>query len=212
MSTDSTCNGRLILSGLVLCLAALADPEAQRAASARLPLTPPVPSLAVIGPFPVSADTNQGAPLLPQNTAVVPPEPEPLSPEAKAAVKSPPRRTPDPVAATVSKPRPSPLVWDAAVKEYYGCAGETNAQFTFSVTNTGPIAVLITEARTSCGCVVATLPEYPWRLAGGTNGLVQVIADLRGQRGLLHKMIYVQTAEHGIQSLAIKVNIPDATP
>jgi hypothetical protein len=129
-----------------------------------------------------------------------------------ATVKSAPRRAPDPVAATVSKPRPSPLVWDAAVKEYYVCAGETNAQFTFSVTNTGPSAVVITEVRTSCGCVVATLPEYPWRLAPGTSGQVQVVTDLRGQRGLLHKIIYVQTADHGIQSLAIKVNIPDATP
>jgi hypothetical protein len=55
------------------------------------------------------------------------------------------------------------------------------------------------------------LPEYPWQLAPGTNGQVQVIADLRGKRGLLHKLVHVHTADYGIQSLAIKVHIPDAT-
>jgi hypothetical protein len=100
-------------------------------------------------------------------------------------------------------------VWDAEVKEYHAQPGETNVQFTFTLTNKGPTDIVINEVRTSCGCVVATLPEYPWRLAGGTNGQVQVIADLRGQRGLLHKIVYVYIGEHGIQSLAIKVYIPD---
>jgi hypothetical protein len=101
-------------------------------------------------------------------------------------------------------------VWDVEVKEYHARPGETNVQFTFTTTNTGPTEVVINEVRTSCGCVVATLPEYPWRLAPGTNGQVQLIADLRGQRGLLHKMVYVHTDGHGIQSLAIKVHIPDS--
>jgi hypothetical protein len=126
------------------------------------------------------------------------------------AVDSAPRSSSVPNAAPVQTPQRAPLVWDAEVKEYHAQPGETNIQFTFTATNTGPTEVVINEVRTSCGCVVATLPEYPWRLAPGTNGQVQVIADLRGQRGLLHKMVYVHIAEHGIQSLAIKVHMPDS--
>jgi mono/diheme cytochrome c family protein len=69
--------------------------------------------------------------------------------------------------------------------------------------------VFVNDVRTSCGCTIARLPAYPWRLAPGTNGQIQVTADLRGKRGLLHKMVYVYTANYGVQSLAVKVNIPD---
>jgi hypothetical protein len=58
-----------------------------------------------------------------------------------------------------------------------------------------------------CGGHIAGIPVAA---GAGTNGLVQVTADLRGQRGLLHKMVYVHTAGHGIQSLTMKVHIPDS--
>ena len=208
-STGPTCNASLLHTGLVLCFAVLANPGAQAAASARTPLSPPLPPLPVIDAQPASAVTNQAARPSQKITVVPLPQPELLSPAPNPAVRPSPQTTPDPVAATVSTPQRSPLAWGAHVKEYHTSPAETNAHFTFSVTNTGPTAVVINEVRTSCGCVVATLPEYPWRLAPGTNGQVQVLADVRGQRGLVHKMVYVHTANHGIQSLAIKVHIPD---
>jgi len=70
--------------------------------------------------------------------------------------------------------------------------------------------VLVNDVRTSCGCTVARLPEYPWKLAPGTNGQIQVTVDLRGKRGLLHKIVYVYTAAYGVKSLAVKVNVPDS--
>ncbi len=203
-------NASLFLAGLVLCFAVLADVEAQAAASAGMPLSPPLLALTVIAQLRGSAGTNQAARLSPPTAAIRLPLRESSPAVTNMTVGPAPGTTPvaraDPVPARLS----SPMVWDAEAKEYHAKLGETNAQFAFSLTNIGPTEVLINEVRTSCGGAVGILPEYPWRLAPGTNGQVQEIADLRGKRGLLHKMVYVHTSNHGIQPLAIKVNIPDS--
>jgi mono/diheme cytochrome c family protein len=118
-------------------------------------------------------------------------------------------RRPTAIPATAPPLTPSPLVWDAETKEYTAKPGETNALFTFNLTNTAASEVLINDVRTSCGCTVARLPEYPWKLAPGMSGQIQVTTDLRGKRGLLHKIVYVYTAAYGVKPLAVKVNIPE---
>ena len=107
--------------------------------------------------------------------------------------------------------QPLPLVADADVKEYTAKPGETNAQFTFTLTNTSPADVTVNEVHTSCGCTVAKLPSQPWILAPGTNGEIHVTVDLRGKRGQVTKLVYVNGAT-GTKTLTVKVNIPEAQP
>jgi mono/diheme cytochrome c family protein len=107
--------------------------------------------------------------------------------------------------------QPHPLVWDAEVKEYIAQPGDTNANFTFNLTNASPSEVTIERVQTSCGCTVAKLPSQPWKLAPGTNGQIEVTVDLRGKRGQFSKMVYVYSSA-GTKNLTVKVNVPDAPP
>jgi len=107
--------------------------------------------------------------------------------------------------------QPLPLAADADVKEYTAKPGETNALFTFTLTNTSPADVTVNEVHTSCGCTVAKLPSQPWILTPGTNGQIHVTVDLRGKRGQVTKMVYV-TGATGNKTLTVRVNIPEAPP
>jgi hypothetical protein len=196
MRTDPICDGTLILCAAYLFFATLIRPSELPALPQGSVVTAPALQTLRVGVKSAGGGTNE-------SVRIAPPVNPPAGPE---------RGSTRPGGVAVKKPQAFALVWDAEVKEYDARSGETNVLFIFNVTNTGPTEVVINELRTSCGCVVATLPEYPWRLAPGTNGQVQVIADLRGQRGLVHKVIYVHIADHGIQSLTIKVHIPDAVP
>lgn len=195
---------KLILLSLLLgpgsSLPGQSPPQPQPAQSGpRLP--PPLPPSSSGFSQPFSIVTNPIAAPTPSlqrlpSPGGVPPNLVPLRPVVPGSV-------------AVPSQTPSPLVWDAETKEYTARPGETNVLLTFNLTNTAPFEVLINDVRTSCGCTVARLPEYPWKLAAGTNGQIQVTADLRGKRGMLHKMVYVYTAAYGVKPLTVKVNIPD---
>jgi len=128
-----------------------------------------------------------------------------------------PARPPSfPVSPLANRPvpvvaQPLPLVADADVKEYTAKPGETNAQFTFTLTNPSTNAVTINDVRASCSCTVAKLPSRPWVIEPGTNGQVHVTVDLRGKRGQITKLVYVYGAT-GTKTLTVKVNIPVVPP
>lgn len=103
---------------------------------------------------------------------------------------------------------PFPLVFDAESKTNDARAGQTNVTFTFKFTNTTSSEVTIDRVQASCGCTTAKLPAMPWRLPAGTNSEFEVVADLRGKRGLFSKMIYVYTSQ-GFKALSVRVNLPD---
>jgi len=105
--------------------------------------------------------------------------------------------------------KPLPLVWDSEVKDYQVNPGETNAGFTFNLTNTTSEAITITQVHTSCGCTVAKLPATPWTIEPGTNGQIQVSVDLRGKRGLVVKTITVYSTAYAAKQLTVKLNIPE---
>jgi mono/diheme cytochrome c family protein len=107
--------------------------------------------------------------------------------------------------------QPLPLAADADLKEYTAKPGETNAPFTFTLTNISSADVTVNEVHTSCGCTVAKLPSQPWILAPGTNGQIHVSVDLRGKRGQVTKLVYVNGAT-GSKTLTVRVNIPEAEP
>lgn len=100
------------------------------------------------------------------------------------------------------------LAWDSTTKRYDAQRGETNALFAFSVTNTTPSEVIVNAVRTSCGCTIAKVPTLPWHLAAGANGQMEVKIDLRGKRGLLSKIVSVDSTA-GLSLLTVNVNIPE---
>jgi len=118
----------------------------------------------------------------------------------------------NPLAAPVRTPlAPFPLLFDAESKTADVQPGQTNVTFTFKLTNNTPAEVTIDRVQTSCGCTVAKLAAMPWKLAAGTNAEFEVVADLRGKRGMFSKMVYVYTSQ-GFKALNVKVNLPDADP
>jgi len=100
------------------------------------------------------------------------------------------------------------LVFDAMIKEYAAKDGETTANFSFSLTNTGPADITIRLVRASCGCTTPKLPPLPWTLKPGESGSFQVAADLRGKFGLFQKAIMVDSSE-GMKVLYVKCQLPN---
>ena len=73
------------------------------------------------------------------------------------------------------------LVFDADTKAYHASTEETNARFTFYVTNIWTNAVVIAEVVGSCHCTTAELPTNPWVLAPGASGSLTASVELNGE-------------------------------
>lgn len=165
-------------------------------------------------------------PLAPEYNSVTPPPPAPVAQTAPAA-PNPAPRPPQPVrplprpvvsstpvsvppvnlnAAITNLQPASYLAWDADSKEVSSKVGDTNAHFTFWLTNVSSEVVAINSVRTSCGCTVAQLPAQPWRLAPGTNGPIEVSVNLLGKSGTIVKSVTVDSTA-GVKSLLVRVNI-----
>lgn len=99
------------------------------------------------------------------------------------------------------------LSWDALEKTHAAQPGEEHANISFQFTNTTEQAVTIQSVRTSCGCTVAKLPDLPWSVDPGETSTLDVTVDLRGKRGRLTKMVYVNV-EGRFQPLTVKIDIP----
>lgn len=108
-------------------------------------------------------------------------------------------------------PQPASLAWDATSKTYNAQRGETNVLLAFNVTNVSPAEVTVNAVRTSCGCTIAKVPTLPWRLASHAGGQMEIRVDLRGKRGLLSKIVSVDTTA-GLSLLTVNVNIPEPDP
>ena len=99
------------------------------------------------------------------------------------------------------------LEFDAGARTQFVRHGETNALFTFAVTNKSQKEVVITDVQTSCGCTVAKLAPLPWTLAPQTGGLITFNMDLAGKEGGVHKSGYIFTAA-GMFTLNIHAELP----
>ena len=99
------------------------------------------------------------------------------------------------------------LAWNNESQEQTAKSGDTNAHFTFILTNISPQEVLINSVRTSCGCTVAQLPEQPWHLGPGASGPINVTVDLRNKFGTIVKSVTVDSSV-GIKTLMVRINIP----
>lgn len=106
--------------------------------------------------------------------------------------------------------RPHPLVWDSIEKTTYVKPGETNAAFSFWVTNTATVPVLISAVKPSCGCTVADYPK-PWNLAPGESGEVKANMNIAGKTGTQTKILTVISSGGPSQILTMKAVIPKDT-
>lgn len=177
----------------------------------------------------VSAQESKPVPVRPV-PPTLPPSPPPVqsvaTPASPYAAPRPssfaqaPTATPAPRSVPPSAfPSAAPLVpaagqltslkFDAESKEYTSKRGETDAPFTFWLTNVTSADVSITAVRTSCGCTVAKLPSTPWTIQPGQGGPIEVKVNLAGKSGLITKAVTVESTA-GTKSLLVKVNIDGA--
>lgn len=98
---------------------------------------------------------------------------------------------------------PNILAWDATSREYHAKPGETNAPFTFSLTNVSSGPVVIYDTATTCDCTVANLPSKPWTVPSGGTGQIEATIDLRRKTGVVTNSIVVFTSQ-GNRRLNVK--------
>jgi mono/diheme cytochrome c family protein len=125
---------------------------------------------------------------------------------------------PSPPLAPYPAPRPyvpptqeNVFAYDALVKELTMKGGETNAVFTFALTNTSAAEVTINSVRASCACTVARVPTLPWKLAAGASGSFDVVVDLRGKMGILTKTVTIDSSA-GYRYLTVRASVPPPPP
>lgn len=126
---------------------------------------------------------------------IPPPAPAPAAPLAVVR--------PRPAADAADNMASNILAWDAVTKEYQAKAGETNAPFTFHLTNVSAGPVLIYDTSTTCECTLAQLPSRPWTLAPGAAGTIHATLDLRGRTGTVTNYVIVFTSK-GNRLLTVK--------
>ncbi len=158
-----------------------------------LPPAPPVPSQR-----PIRVYTNQFGTVMTNQV-------RPIAPRTNARPTIHNFSVPPAMTATVDNP--GALKWDSMTKDYEAKPGETEAKFTFSLTNVSKADVTISGVHTSCGCTVAKLPHQPWVVAPGENGEIGVTVDLRGKFGSITKTATV-TSTAGQIPLMVKIVIP----
>ena len=181
---------RFLPSGLVLSLSLLV------ASAAEPPPLPPPPVAPQGGPAtprivsrPIRLRTNQVA-----GTASV---------QGAAGL---PQSAPT-LAITPKVNNPAALAWDSKLKEYAAKAGETEAKFTFALTNVSKETVTIQNVHTSCGCTAAKLPQQPWVIAPGEHGEIGVIVDMRNKYGTISKTATINSSVGPIP-LTVRCIIP----
>jgi len=83
--------------------------------------------------------------------------------------------------------------------------GET-VGYNFSFTNDGESALMILEAKASCGC---TVPRYSKRpISPGESGSIEVVFDSSGRMGQQNKTVTIRTnARESTVQLTVKADI-----
>ena len=74
------------------------------------------------------------------------------------------------------------------------------AMHSFKFKNTGKVNLVITAAKSTCGCTVPSWPEEP--IAPGRSGKIDVIFDSKGKKGAISKPIRI-TANTNPQNTVI---------
>lgn len=183
--------------------------------------TPPSPALPPLPPAPRVRLPNDRPPVVVSRPVQQPVNPATQYPPSPSLGITPPSPQVPPQFRQVPRPAGIPsqpaftrvalpdgiLKWDADTKEYLIKAGETNAHYTFAITNVSSSNLVITAARTTCGCTVAKLPSLPWTLKPGDRGEIVADVDVRRKVGVLNKPVTVETLS-GFKIFTTRTTIP----
>ena len=191
---------RLAWMALVIPFSLFAADPVSPATVTNLPPVPPAPPLL----RPIRLRTNQFGTVM--TNQVRPAFARTNTPAFRPSVQV----APPPSAAPVVN-NPGALAWDSVLKEYQAKAGETEAKFSFALTNVSATNVTIQSVHTSCGCTAAKLPQQPWLLAPGDHGEIGVTVDLRGKFGTITKTATISSSVGQIP-LTVRIMIPPADP
>lgn len=103
---------------------------------------------------------------------------------------------------------PNPLVWDAMEKRVE-LPGMTNSILvTFWVTNHSASDAIIGSVEADCDCIVVEARKvFPWTIAPGAGGPVNIRVNTRGRFGDFVRTVIVLTS-HGPQFLTVSIKIP----
>lgn len=78
--------------------------------------------------------------------------------------------------------------------------------YAFKFTNTGKSNLIISSARSSCGCTTSTPPQAPIR--PGESGEISVTFDSKSQKGEVNKMVVVSANTYPVQTtLRLKATV-----
>lgn len=102
------------------------------------------------------------------------------------------------------------LQFDSKEKTVHVKSGESEAKFTFAVTNVSKEDVTIMSVHTSCGCTAARLPSTPWVLKPGEGGEVGATMNLAGKFGTVAKTVTVVSTVGSVPLLVKSVLPKDA--
>jgi mono/diheme cytochrome c family protein len=83
------------------------------------------------------------------------------------------------------------LRFDGIEKTVQVPSGQTDATFTFAVTNVSATNVTVSAVLPSCGCTAAKLPPLPWTLAPSHGGIITANMNLAGKYGTVIKSLTV---------------------
>jgi mono/diheme cytochrome c family protein len=110
-----------------------------------------------------------------------------------------------------------PTIWGPPEDPALACAqadqsrilkpGETEAVFSFRLTNVSAENVVVLNVMTSCSCATAKHPPTPWQIGPGESGELQIVMDLHGKTGTVEKGAAVET-QKGVRPLTMRVTIP----
>lgn len=105
------------------------------------------------------------------------------------------------------------MTFEKAEHDFGSIAQGTPQETSFKFTNTGDAPLIITDAKSSCGC---TVPQYPKNtpIAPGESGELLVKFNGSGQNQVTKTITVTANTEKGTEMLRIKafVNPKEATP
>lgn len=104
---------------------------------------------------------------------------------------------------------PDILAWDSVFKEHRALPGQTNLNFTFSLTNVSVEPVVVYATETTCECTVAKLPANPWLVPPAGTGEIHATVNVTGKRGSVSNYVIVFTSK-GNRMLTLKSDVPES--
>lgn len=103
---------------------------------------------------------------------------------------------------------PNLLAWDSVFKKDRVVPGQTNANFTFNLTNVSSQPIVIYATESTCDCTVAKLPHSPWLVPPSGTGQIHATVDLAGKSGSVSNYVVVFTSK-GNRMLTVEADVPE---